>query len=207
LATKTILCTSSQFIWIHTYNHSAVNKYCCDCSVVKLSLTLCNPMDCSTSDFPVHHCLLVFAQTYVHWISDAIQQSHPLSSSSPALNLSQHQGPFQWVSSLHQVVKVLKLQLQHQPFQVYFNLHWKLYALLLLILCWVCQCVCVCCVLSCPTLCGPIGGSPLDSSAQGVFQARILEQVAISYSRVSSQPRNWTRVSCISCISSQILYH
>ena len=147
LATKTILCTSSQFIWIHIYNHSAVNKYCRGCSVTKLCLTLCNPVDCRTSDFLVHHYLLEFAQTHVHWISDAIQQSHPLSSSSPpALNLSQHQGLFQWVSSLHQVVKVLKLQLQHQPFQVHFNLHWKLYALLLLIAGFANVCVCaVCC--------------------------------------------------------------
>ena len=56
--------------------------------------------------------------THVHWVSDAIQLSHPLSSPSPpALNLSQHQGLFQWVSSLHQVAKVLEFQLQHQSFQ------------------------------------------------------------------------------------------
>ena len=57
-------------------------------------------------------------QTHVHWVSDAIQPSHPLSSPSPpVLNLSQHQGLFQWVSSLHQVAKVLEFQLQHQSFQ------------------------------------------------------------------------------------------
>ena len=56
-------------------------------------------------------------QTHVHWVSDAIQPCHPLSSSSPALNLSQHQGLFKWVCSSHQVAKVLKLQLQHQSFQ------------------------------------------------------------------------------------------
>ena len=57
-------------------------------------------------------------QTHVHWVSDAIQPSHPLSSSSPAaLNLSQHQGLFKWVSSSHQVAKVLEFQLQHQSFQ------------------------------------------------------------------------------------------
>ena len=61
------------------------------------------------------HCLLEFAQTHAHWISDVIQPSHPLSiPTSPALNLSQHQGLFQWVGFSYQVAKVLKLQLQHQ---------------------------------------------------------------------------------------------
>ena len=61
---------------------------------------------------------LFITQTHVHWVGDAIQPSHPLSSlSSPALNLSQHQGLFKWVSSSHQVAKVLELQLQHQSFQ------------------------------------------------------------------------------------------
>ena len=79
---------------------------------------LCDPIDCSKPGFPVLHHLLEFAQTHVHWVSDAIQPSHPLSPPSPsALNLSQHQGLFQWVSSSHQVAKVLELQLQHQSFQ------------------------------------------------------------------------------------------
>ena len=82
--------------------------YCC--SVAKLCLTLCNPMDCSRPGFPVLHYLLEFAQTHVHWVGDAIQPSHPLSSSPPALNLSQHQGLFQWVGPLHQVDKVLELK-------------------------------------------------------------------------------------------------
>ena len=56
-------------------------------------------------------------KTHVHWVSDAIQPSHPLSSPPPALNLSQHQGLFQGVSSSHQVAKVLEFQLQHQSFQ------------------------------------------------------------------------------------------
>ena len=81
---------------------------CCCCSVTHSCLTHCNPMDCSTPGFPVLHYLPEFTQTHVHWVSDAIQSSHPLSSpSAPALNLSQHQGLFQWVSSLHQVAKVL----------------------------------------------------------------------------------------------------
>ena len=65
------------------------------------------PMDCSTPGFPAHHQLPELAQTDVHWVSDAIQPSHPLlSPSSPAFNLSQHQSLFKWVSSSHQVVKV-----------------------------------------------------------------------------------------------------
>ena len=68
---------------------------------------LCDPMDCSTPGLPVHHQLPESTQTHVHWVSDAIQPSHPLSSPSPpALNLSQHQGLFQWVSSSHQVDKI-----------------------------------------------------------------------------------------------------
>ena len=74
--------------------------------------TLCDPMNHSTPGLPVHHRLPEFTQAHVHWVSDAIQPSPPLSSPSPpALNLSQHQGLFQWVSSLHQVAKVLEFQL------------------------------------------------------------------------------------------------
>ena len=87
-------------------------------SVAQSCRTLCNPMDCSTPDLPVHHQLPEFTQTHVHWLSDAIQPCHSLSSpSSPTFNLSQHLGLFKWVSSLHQVAKVLEFQLQHQFFQ------------------------------------------------------------------------------------------
>ena len=87
-------------------------------SVAQSCPTLCDPMDCSTPGFPVHHQLLEPIQTHVHCVGDAIQPSHPLSSpSSPAFNLSQHQGLFQQVSSSHHVAKVLELQLQHQSFQ------------------------------------------------------------------------------------------
>ena len=69
------------------------------------------PMDCSMPGLPVHHQLPEFTQTHVHWVGDAIQPSHPLSSPSPsAFNLSHYQGVFQWVGSLHQVAKVLELQ-------------------------------------------------------------------------------------------------
>ena len=81
-------------------------------SVTQLCPTLCNPMDCSMPGFPVHHQLLDPTQTHVHWVGDAIQPSHPLSCPSPpAFNLSQHQGFFKWVTSLHQVAKVLEFQL------------------------------------------------------------------------------------------------
>ena len=94
-----------------------LSKLRCCCSVLQSCLTLCNPMDCSTPDFPVLHHLLKFAQTHVHRVSDANQLSHLSSPSPPAFNLSQHQGLFQSVSSSHQVAKVLELQLQHQSFQ------------------------------------------------------------------------------------------
>ena len=72
---------------------------CSCCSVAQSCLTLCDPMDCSTLDFSVLHHLLEPVQTHVHWVSDAIQPSHPLwSPSPPAFNLSQHQGLFQWVN-------------------------------------------------------------------------------------------------------------
>ena len=84
--------------------------------------TLCDPMDCSIPGFPVHHQLPELTQTHVHWVGDAIQPSHPRSSPSPhAFNLFQHQGFFQWVSSLHQEAKVLEFQPQHQSFQWIFR--------------------------------------------------------------------------------------
>ena len=79
---------------------------------------LCNPMNHSMPRLPVHHQLPEFTQTHAHWVGDAIQPSHPLSSPSPpAPNPSQHQGLFQVVNSLHEVAKVLEFQLQHQSFQ------------------------------------------------------------------------------------------
>ena len=87
-------------------------------SVTQSSPTLYDPMDCSTPGLPVHHQLPELTQTPVHWVGDAIQPSHFLSSPSPpAFNLSQHQGLFKRVSSSHQVAKVLEFQLQHQSFQ------------------------------------------------------------------------------------------
>ena len=91
-------------------------------SVAQLCLTLCDPMNHSIPCLPVHHQLPKFTQTHVHWVSDAIQPSHPLSSPSPpAPNPSQHQGLFQWVNSSHEVAKVLEFQPQHQSFQRIFR--------------------------------------------------------------------------------------
>ena len=87
-------------------------------------------MNCSTPGLPVYHQLLEFTQTHVHWVSDAIQPSHPLSSPSPpAFNLSQHQGLFQWVSSSHQVAKVSEFSLSISPFNdysglIFFRMDW-----------------------------------------------------------------------------------
>ena len=92
----------------------------CCCSVTQLCLTLDNPMDCTTPGFPALRYLLELAQTHVHWVGDAIQPSH-LSSPSSAVNLSQLQGLFQWVSSLYQMAKVLELKLQRQSFQWIFS--------------------------------------------------------------------------------------
>ena len=75
-------------------------------------------MDCSMPGLPVHHQLPEVTQTHVHWVGDAIQPSHPLLfPSPPAFHLSQYQNLFQWVSSSHQMAKVLEDQLQHQSFQ------------------------------------------------------------------------------------------
>ena len=102
------------YIYTHTHTHTYIGhavrhvgfyfSHCC--SVAKGCLTLCNPMDCSVPSFPVLYHLPEFAQTHVHWVSDDIWPFHPLPPPSPfALNLSQHQGLFQWVSSSHQVAR------------------------------------------------------------------------------------------------------
>ena len=97
---------------LRTANHNNEIPLCCGCSLTQLSLILCNPMDCNTPGFPVLHCLLEFAQTYVHWVNGTIHLSHSLLPPSPALNLFQLRGIFQWADSSHQVLKVSGLQLQ-----------------------------------------------------------------------------------------------
>ena len=87
-------------------------------SVIQSCTTLCNSMNRSMPGCPAHHQLPESTLTHVHWVRDAIQPSHSLSSPSPpTLNRSQHQGFFKWVSSSHQVTKVLEFQLQSQSYQ------------------------------------------------------------------------------------------
>ena len=132
------VCISNQFPWWwsrcwlenHTMKSSLTSKtslgrYCCCCCCCSVGLswqTLCDPMDCTMPGLPLLHYLPEFPQTHVPWVGDAIQPSHPRLLPSPlSFNLSQHQGLFQWVSSSHQVAKVLELQLQQQFFQWIFR--------------------------------------------------------------------------------------
>ena len=92
------------------------------CSVTTSCPTFCNPMDCSMPGFPILHHLPEFLHTHVNRVDDTVQPSHPLLSPfPPTFSLSQHQGLFQWVSSLHQVTRVLEFQFQHQSFQWIFR--------------------------------------------------------------------------------------
>ena len=109
-----ILCLimASVQLWLMSWT-----RLCC--SDAKSCWTLCEPMNCSRPGFPVLHCLPEFTQTHVRWVGN-IQPSHPMSPPSPpALNLFQHQGLLQWVSSSHQVTKVLEFQ--QQSFQWIFR--------------------------------------------------------------------------------------
>ena len=90
--------------------------FCC-CSVAKSCLTLCDSMDCSAPGSSALPWLPEFAQTHVHWVSDAVKWSHPLLSLLLRLQSFPAQRLFQWVFTLHQVAEVLELQLQHQSFQ------------------------------------------------------------------------------------------
>ena len=87
-------------------------------SVTQSCPTLSDPVNHNMPGLPVHHQLPESTQTHLHCVRDAIQPSHPLSStSSPAFSLSQHQALFKWVSSPHIVAKVLEFQIQHQSIQ------------------------------------------------------------------------------------------
>ena len=110
LAGEVFTTSTTWKAWVHSLVQSS--------SVAQLCLIVCDTMDCSTPGFSVHHQLLGLAQTHVHQVGDTIQPSPPLSSPFPsAFDLAKHQGLFQWVSSLHQVAKVLGFQLHHQSFQ------------------------------------------------------------------------------------------
>ena len=92
-------------------------------SVAQLCPTLCDPMDCGMLGFSVHRQLPELVQAHVHWVSDAIQPSHPLSSSSPPpFNLFQHQALFQWVSSSHQIAKNWSFSFSISPSNEYSGL-------------------------------------------------------------------------------------
>ena len=107
---------------VHLGDAGGLSVSCCCCSVTQVCPALYDSMDWSTLGVPVHHQLPELAQTHVHRVGDDIQPSHPLSlPSPPALDLSQNHGLFQWVRSLHQVAKVLELQLQHHSFQRIFR--------------------------------------------------------------------------------------
>ena len=99
------------------------SKRCCCYSVAQSFPTLCDPMDCSILGFPVLPHLLELAQTHVHWVSNAIQPSHPLSSPSPpAFYFSHHQGLFHWVSSSHQAAKIVCFSFSISPSDEYSGL-------------------------------------------------------------------------------------
>ena len=114
---ESVLCIRWPKYWSFSFSISQSVS-----SVAQSCLTLCDPMNHSMPGLAVRHQLPESSQTHVHWIGNVIQPSHPLSSPSPpALNPSQHHGLFKWVSSSHQVAKVLELQLQHQSFQWTFR--------------------------------------------------------------------------------------
>ena len=105
------------FLYFKCYQFSSVALSC---------LTLCDPMDHSTTGFPVHWQLPESTQTHIRWVGDAIQSSHPRSSPSPpTINLFHHQGLFQWLNSSHQVTKVLEFQsFLWTPGLISFRMNW-----------------------------------------------------------------------------------
>jgi len=152
---------------ISKIHNSIVKKKNQFSSVARSCPTLCNPMNRSMTGLPVHHQLLESTQTHVYWVGDAIQLSHPLLSPSPVLNLSQHQGLFKWVSSSHQVAKVLEFQLQNQSYQTN-NPTNKQHSFSV--------------AQSCPTPCSSMDCSLPGSSVHGIFQVRLMDWVTISFS-------------------------
>ena len=115
---------------IHKLSHWESPSYFIQ-SVAQSCLTLSDPMNCSTPGPSVHYQLLEITQAHVHRVGDAIQPSHSLSSPSPpALNLSQHQGLFKWVSSSHQMAKVSEF---HYYVLICFQFKWKIIKILFLV--------------------------------------------------------------------------
>ena len=119
LSASGFIAYSGMMIWGTSVAHGISDVAWNSFSSVQLSRSVVSdslrPMNRSTPGLPVHHQLPEFTQTHAHRVGDAIQPSHPLSSPSPpAPNSSQHQGLSQWVSSSHEVDRVLEFQLQHQ---------------------------------------------------------------------------------------------
>ena len=179
----TLEATSPPWPLVFLYLSRINDKYPQFSSVAQSCPTLCDPMDCSTPGLPVHHQLLEFTHTYVHPVSDAIQPSHPLlSPSPPTFNLCWHQGFFQWVSSLHQVARVLEFQLP-MNIQDWFPLGWTGWILLFKGLSRVLSntrvqkreffgdpAAAAKSLQSCLTLCDPIDGSPPGSPVRGCYK-------------------------------------
>ena len=127
-------------------------------------------MDCSMPGFPVHHQLLELAQTHVHWVGDAIQLSHPLSSPSPpAFNLSQHQGLFQWISSSHDWPLLIICYFLGNVMTTAHNLLFPWWW-------WFSRSIM-------SSSCDFMYCNPPTSSFRGISQARILKWVVIPFSR------------------------
>ena len=118
-STQHVLFLVSLSLWISFITSYLPAKCISNGSFAQSCPTLSDPMNHSTPGLSAYHQLPESTQTTrIHWVGDVIQPSHPLlSPSPPALNPSQHQGLFKWVSSSHQVPKVLEFQLQHQYFQ------------------------------------------------------------------------------------------
>ena len=183
-------------IWLIPSSHSSrcsnlLNRACPVhiqfSSVQSLShVWLCDPINCRMPGIPVHHQLPEFTQTHVHRVCDAIQPSHPLSSPSPP-------GP--------NPVHIIYMQLTS-----YGELRISLFFKFLLTVYHCLRYSYVLVTQSCPTLCYPMDCSPPGSSVHGISQVRILEWVAISFSRGSSQPRDQTQTSCITGRFFTILY-
>ena len=160
-----------------------INTCCCCCSVAKSCPTLCDPMDFSTSGFPVLHYLPEIAQTHVHWVSDAIQPfilCHPLLLSPsvfPSMRVFSNEStlPVMWA-------KYWSFSFSISPSNVCsgVRVHW---------------------VASVMFLWDPLDCSPPGSSVHGILQARILEWFAMPSSKESSWPRDQTCISCNSCIA------
>ena len=169
-----------EFTYTHSVQFSLVTQSC---------PTLCDPMDCSTAGFPVHHQLLELAQTHVHQIGDAIQPSYPLSSPSPSIFLSIR--VFSNESVLHiRWPKYWSFSFSISPPNEYsglisFRMDWL--DLLAKAISRVFSNITAAAAAakspqSCPTLCDPTDGSPPGSPIPGILQARTLEWVAISFS-------------------------